>query len=76
MPESEASMRHDLVLTAIPLMLVLGAGAAVATSLSLIFGLAGGGLPASGMVGYALFVDPPEGGASESPAVGDTAGDR
>jgi hypothetical protein len=62
MSQSEASSRHDLVLAAIPLALVFGAGAAIVTSLSLMFGLAGGSLPATGMVGYALFVDPPEQG--------------
>ena len=60
MTESDASSRHDVVLAAIPLALVIGAGAAVAFSLSLVFGLAGGSLPATGMVGYALFVDPPD----------------
>jgi hypothetical protein len=60
MPESDASMRPDLVLAAIPLLLAAGAGAAVVTSLSLMLGLASGSLPASGMVGYALFVDPPD----------------
>ncbi|MFC5972243.1 hypothetical protein ACFPYI_12955 [Halomarina salina] len=60
MSESEASSRHDVVLAAIPLTLVLGACAAVVSSLSLVFGLAGGSLPATGMVGYALFVDPPD----------------
>lgn len=60
MTESDASVRHDVVLATIPLLLVCGAGAAIVTSLSLIFGLAGGSLPATGMVGYALFVDPPE----------------
>jgi hypothetical protein len=62
MPASDASSRHDFVLAAIPLALVLGTGAAVVTSLSLMFGLAGGSLSATGMVGYALFVDPPEEG--------------
>ncbi|MWG33700.1 hypothetical protein [Halomarina oriensis] len=74
MPASEASSRHDLVLAAIPLVLVLGTGAAVVTSLSLMFGLAGGSLPATGMVGYALFVDPPDEGdspAGRAPADGE-----
>lgn len=60
MTESDASSRHDVVLAAIPLTLALGACAAVALSLSLVFGLAGASLPATGLVGYALFVDPPD----------------
>jgi hypothetical protein len=45
----------DWLLALIPLPLVLGTVAGVASSLSLATAIGAGSLPASGLVGYALF---------------------
>lgn len=48
----------DWVLALIPIPLVLGLLAAVVSSLSLAVGVGAGSVPASGLVGYALFRTP------------------
>jgi len=50
---------EDAVLAAIPLSFVLAGAVGLAASVPLLAALAGGSLPAGGMLGYALFVDPP-----------------
>lgn len=52
---------HDVVLAAMPLSLVVGLVVSFALSLPAIHGVVGGCVPASGVLGYALFVDPPSG---------------
>ena len=51
----------DLLLTALPALLLAGWAAGVLSALSVSVALAIGTLPALGMVGYALFYDPPNG---------------
>lgn len=50
---------YDLLLVVMPLSLALGGISSLVFSVSAAVGLAGGSIPASGAVGYALFVDPP-----------------
>lgn len=49
----------DLLLIALPVLLVAGALTGVFSTLSLWAALAAGTLPALAMLGYALFYDPP-----------------
>lgn len=49
----------DVVLAAIALSLVLGTVVGFTSSVSATLGLIGGSVPASGLLGYALFIDPP-----------------
>ncbi|KTG08934.1 hypothetical protein AUR64_14080 [Haloprofundus marisrubri] len=51
--------RYDVVLVLIPALLLAGVAAAVVSSLAIAYGAALGAVPASGTVGYALFVDSP-----------------
>jgi hypothetical protein len=48
----------DVVLALIPIPLVLGVLAAVVSSLSLTVAVGAGSVPASGLVGYAMFCTP------------------
>jgi len=52
---------HDAVLAAIPASMGIAALVGAALSLSLGTALALGSVPASGTIGYALFLNPPEG---------------
>lgn len=52
---------HDVVLGAIALSLLLGTVVGFLSSVSATLGLVSGGVPASGLLGYALFIDPPTG---------------
>ncbi|MFC6837779.1 hypothetical protein [Halomarina ordinaria] len=56
-----APTRYDALLAAMPVALAVGGVAGAVLSVPFVVGLAGGSLPASGLLGYALFVDPPEG---------------
>jgi hypothetical protein len=49
----------DVVLAAIGVSLVLGIAVSVVSSVSAMLGLAGASVPASGLLGYALFINPP-----------------
>jgi hypothetical protein len=49
----------DLVLVAIGVSLALGIAVSAVSSVSAMLGLAGGSVPASGLLSYALFIDPP-----------------
>jgi len=51
--------RYDLVLAAIPLALLAGAIAALATGIGTSTGVAAGGVGALCTLGYAIFGDPP-----------------
>ncbi|WP_435076237.1 hypothetical protein [Halococcus sp. AFM35] len=51
----------DLLLTTLPALLLAGWAAGVLSALSVSVALAIGTLPALGIVGYALFYDPPNG---------------
>lgn len=51
----------DLLLIALPALLLAGWATGVVSALSLPVALAIGTLPAIGMLGYALFYDPPNG---------------
>jgi hypothetical protein len=51
---------YDLLLIVVPLSLLLGGLASVVLSVSVAVGMLGGSIPASGAIGYVLFVDPPE----------------
>lgn len=57
----DGASRYDLLLAAVPLLLVAGIALAVplATSHDLYLGLATGSVTASVAVGYGLFADPP-----------------
>lgn len=50
---------YDVVLAAIALSLVAGMIVGFVSSVSTTLGLAGGSVPAGGLLGYALFIDPP-----------------
>lgn len=50
---------YDAVLAAIALSVGAGGVVSVVSSVSALLGLVGGGIPALGIVGYALFIDPP-----------------
>lgn len=50
---------HDVVLAAIALSVVLGMVVSFVSSVSATLGLAGGCVPAGGLTGYALFINPP-----------------
>lgn len=52
--------RSDLLLVAISVPLVVAAVLAAVVAIPLSTLLAAGSLPAGGLVGYALFVNPPE----------------
>jgi len=61
--------RYDLVLAAIPLALLAGAIAALATGISTSTGVAAGGVGALCTLGYAIFGDPPiERGGGQRPS--------
>jgi hypothetical protein len=49
----------DVVLAAIGVSLVLGVAVSVVSSVSAMLGLVGASVPASGLLGYALFINPP-----------------
>lgn len=51
---------YDLLLLAISLPLVVAAVAALQLAVPTAYLFGAGSLPAGGLVGYALFVDPPE----------------
>lgn len=53
--------RHDLVLAAIPLVLLAGAFGGVIADVSVQTGIALGSTGAAAVLGYALFGDPPVG---------------
>jgi hypothetical protein len=50
---------HDMVLVTIGVSLVLGIAVSAISSVSAIYGLAAGSIPAGGLLGYALFINPP-----------------
>ncbi|WP_224333735.1 hypothetical protein [Haloprofundus halobius] len=50
---------YDVLLLAIPALLLVGIATAATSSLAMAHGVALGALPASAIVGYALFVDSP-----------------
>lgn len=61
MPRSDASLGlYDFLLVVMPVSIVLGGLASFVFSMSMAAGMLGGSIPASGAIGYALFVDPPE----------------
>lgn len=67
MTGSDASIGvYDLLLVVMPLSLALGGISSLVFSVSAAVGLAGGSIPAGGAVGYALFVDPPGRGITNS----------
>ncbi|RRJ32333.1 hypothetical protein [Halocatena pleomorpha] len=51
---------YDAVLAVMMLPMVVGAVVSVVSSISATFGLVAGGIPSLGVLGYALFIDPPE----------------
>lgn len=51
---------YDLLLLAISVPLVIAAAVAMQLAVPAAYLMAAGSLPASGLIGYALFVDPPE----------------
>ncbi|MFB6189446.1 MAG: hypothetical protein ABEI57_06150 [Halapricum sp.] len=57
MPEASPSLA-DLLLALIPVPLVLGTVAGLLSSLSLAIAVGVGSLPATGLIGYALFAHP------------------
>ncbi|GGL27817.1 hypothetical protein GCM10009037_09250 [Halarchaeum grantii] len=56
-----STTRHDLVLAAIPLVLLAGAFGAVIADIGIRTGIAVGSTGAAAVLGYALFGDPPVG---------------
>lgn len=50
---------YDVVLATIALLVAMGGVVGVVSSVSATLGLAGGSIPASGVLGYTLFIDPP-----------------
>lgn len=55
----ESLATADIVLAAIGVSLVLGITVSAVSSVSMFLGLVGGSVPASGLLSYALFIDPP-----------------
>lgn len=50
---------YDAVLAGMVLPVAVGSIVSVVSSVSATFGLGVGGIPALGVLGYALFIDPP-----------------